>query len=142
LSLGYILKNRETGEYRYFIPYTNNELVKSPHRIKGPKTLQNAVEAIRKLDPLTFVMNNRPNSKFEPIFISNINFNVYNTNFPLGSAPSILPDYINKKKHLMKFLNHRTSGKPIKDNLCLFRCLAHHLNDKVKNLEKLTKRYF
>jgi hypothetical protein len=35
LSLGYILKNRETGEYQYFIPYTNNELLKSPRLINS-----------------------------------------------------------------------------------------------------------
>jgi hypothetical protein len=67
---------------------------------------------------------------------------VYNTNFRLGSAPTIIPDYINKKKHLKKFITHRKSGKPIKDNLCLFRCLAHHLNNNDQSLEKLTKRYF
>jgi hypothetical protein len=60
----------------------------------------------------------------------------------LGSAPTIIPDYTNKKRHLKKFINHRTSGKLITDNLCLFRCLAHNLNDNAKNLEKLTKRYF
>jgi hypothetical protein len=141
LSLGFILKNKETGEYRYYIPYKNNELFNQPMLIKGPKTFQKVIDSIKKIDPYSYIMNSRPNSKFEPVFVSNINFTTYKTNFRIGHPPQ-LPEFIEKKKYLKTFIRNASNSKLINDNLCFFRCLAFHNNANSQKLEKQTKKLF
>ena len=99
LSLGLILRNMETGEYRYFAPHVNESLFLSPFLIGSRKYLRIFQNKIRRLDPLEYVNNLRPNSKWRPFMITNVRFDVTPTNFPLGKA--VLPDYIKQKCSIM-----------------------------------------
>jgi hypothetical protein len=51
LSFGFVLKDKRTEEYRYYVPYKNNRILNKPILIKNDKDLKKFKKAIRKLDP-------------------------------------------------------------------------------------------
>ena len=137
LSLGLILRNMETGEYRYFAPHVNDSLFPSPFLIGSRKYLRIFQNKIRRLDPLEYVNNLRPNSKWRPFMITNVRFDVTPTNFPLGKG--VLPDYIKQKRSIVS-MEVDSHNKPYKDDHCFFRCLAYHRN-RVQEKESLLQMW-
>ena len=99
LSLELILRKMETGKYRYFAPHVNDSLFPSPFLIGSRKYLRIFQNKIPLLDPLEYVNNLRPNSKWRPFMITNVRFDVTLTNFPLGKGA--LPDYIQQKHSIV-----------------------------------------
>ena len=117
LSLGLILRNMETGEYRYFAPHVNDSLFPSPFLIGSRKYLRIFQNKIRRSDPLEYVNNLRPNSKWRPFMITNVRFDVTPTNFPLGKGA--LPDYIKQKRSIVS-MEVDSQNRPYKDDHCFF----------------------
>ena len=127
----------ETGEYRYFAPHVNDSLFPSPFLIGSRKYLRIFQNKIRRLDPLEYVNNLRPNSKWRPFMITNVRFDVTPTNFPLGKG--MLPDYVKQKRSIVS-MEVDSHNKPYRDDHCFFRCLAYHRN-RVQEKESLLQRW-
>ena len=95
MSFGMILQHRETREYRYFVPYRNVDVFERPFYISKRSDLNRLRLRLRGLDVTGELLRNRPDTKWIPAFVVNVNFTVYTTNYPLGSGG--LPDYVLQK---------------------------------------------
>ena len=142
LSLGMILRNRSTDEYRYFIPYENDLVFPVNETISNQNDLERVIERLDSTDLGEHVANSRPDSDFEPEMITNLNFYQYNTDFPLGSEVK-LPTCIRNSRSII-CLDKNREGKIYQDNFCMFRCLDYFENNNVKEdrVRQLSTRWF
>ena len=128
LSMGFILVNRDTGDYRFFVPHANNAFFKKPPRIERPACWRELYSQLDEEALKTYVTHHRENTKWIPLMITNIIVHIYYLGIPMGSG--LLPDYVTNHGSIVgldKDKHHRT---PYKDKLCGVRCLAFHLNSK------------
>ena len=139
IALGMLLRDVETGETRYFIPYENEMMFDTPQAISNRRDLNRVLNRLRDLDVREYVNNRKPKSSLKPQFVTNLVYYVYKTNFPLGAGSRKVPDFIRKKRCIVT-LDSRTSGEAYDDNLCLFRCLVYHRLGKVDEGE--VKKFF
>ena len=126
ISLGVILRNVENSEYRYYIPYKNANIFQENIRISSIHDLSRVRRQLERIDIDNYAQQQRENTKWSVHLITNILFYVYETSFPLGQGN--VPDHI-KKSHVIISLDCDKSGRKYTDNLCIFRCLAHHKNN-------------
>ena len=84
LSFGVILRNRETGHFRYFKPYTNQAVLETPFAISKRGDLKRLRLQLSKLDLVTELLRTRPDTKWVPVLITNVRFYAYSTNYPIG----------------------------------------------------------
>ena len=127
LSLGMILRNSETGRFKYFIPYENETVLSNPYTISRDANIRPLTLKLKKLDIRTYVDRHSPDSSWKPFMVTNIVYRVYPTGFPLGNGE--LPDYI-KQSHVIISLEKNSHNIKYNDNLCAFRALAHHYNQR------------
>ena len=83
-SVGMILQHLETKEYRYFVPYRNIQVFSSPITVSNHNDFQQLKDKFSELDLEEFIRQLRPNSKWKPVFISNLNYCVTRTGFKIG----------------------------------------------------------
>ena len=140
MSFGFILVNVETKEYRFFKPYNNEEIFSNPVRISSYKQIGNLKKKVSSLDLQTYLMRQRENTKWKPVLLTNVKYVVTLTNFTLGAGGVKLPDYIHNRRCIRGFTNDSRTGDVYEDNLCMFRCLSHHLNKKPKSLERVVRK--
>ncbi|XP_046574103.1 uncharacterized protein LOC124282180 isoform X1 [Haliotis rubra] len=120
LSFGMILRHIETGEYRYFIPYENTFVFDRPPLIHKRDSLNRVVKRIHRKNLDELIFQQRPNTKWKPVFITNVAYRVYRTNYVLGKKILSLPTWLKNKRCVMTVGDHEV------DSLCAFRCLAYH----------------
>ena len=128
LSFGFILRNNETGEYRYYHSSVNNHrFLDTPVLITSEADLANFIQAhLDKMDVLEWARHQRPNSKWVVDIITNVTFFVSKLKgHPIGTG-SKLPKFILKNKSMKALNRDHQTGKLYNDNLCFFRCLAVH----------------
>ena len=63
--------------------------------------------------------------------ITNVQYTVTPTKFPLGWHAVTLPDYIKRKKSIVTLLSGR-NARAFKDNLCLFRAYYYHKHREIR----------
>ena len=126
LSFGFVLRNIESGELRYYHSSFNNGLfLTHPITIASEDDFENFVQKVRDMDVLQHALHTRPDTKWVVADITNVT--VYANKMPLfyiGAAPHELPDYISNNVGLNNLIRSRNSGARYRDNFCLFRCLA------------------
>ena len=83
-SFGMILQNTETGEYRYYIPYFNNKILHFPFTISNMNSIRFLMFKLAKLDIIEQARAVRPSTVWTLAFITNIQYVVFKTEFPLG----------------------------------------------------------
>ena len=86
LSFGFILRNQETGDLRYYHASANNHLaLPAPFIIRLEAELQQVREALNDWDVLEWVRHERDNSKWVVEQITNVTFFVNNLRgHPIG----------------------------------------------------------
>ena len=142
LNLGFIMRNRQTGEYRYFVPYANSYLLNTPYVISDRASLRRLRRKLEELNPVEYIMTHRPDSRWEPVFITNLRLDVFSMDYPLGK-PIDLPKYVVENQSLLTLLTRRDEDKkPYTDNLCFFRCLAWHQLKTRVGLDVLTHQKY
>ena len=140
LVFGVILQHRETGSYRYFVPYSNNGVFERPIYISRRGDLQLLRRQLETKDILTELLRQRPDTKWIPVLVTNVHFLVTETFYPLGQGQ--LPDYLMKKDSLYALVKNQQNGKPYKDHLCAFRCLALHRGHEIRCIEGPAKQLY
>lgn len=120
IAFGFILKNIETGEYRYFKPYENLNYLPTSYFISGQEDIKTLSKDMKKLDIISHILQQRKNTKFKAVLITNVLYSVFITDFVLGEG--IVPSYIMSNKNIVSFAKHR--NKILDDGLCFFRCLT------------------
>ena len=132
-SFGYILKNINDNELRYYHSSFNNSVMMETARLISNR--QELIEFLNTLSEESFFEKiNRPDSKWKVVDIPNITFYINHLkDAPLG-APISLPDYIKN--------NHGLRNVSADDHLCFFRCLAVHQGADPRRCEKTAKNLF
>ena len=97
VALGFILRNIETGEYRYFTP--NQPLWTLPHLVRDLHSFRMLENRLRDFNIIEHVKNEKPNSQWKPFMITNMVCRVTPTQFPLGAGS--LPDFVKCAKGLL-----------------------------------------
>jgi hypothetical protein len=114
---GVILQNRETGQYRYFVPYNNNGVLERPLYISKRTDFERLRLQLQQKDIMTELLRNRPDTKWIPVLVTNVHFTVYSTYYPLGYG--YLPDFLLRKDSVYPLVKNRQNGKLYQDNLSM-----------------------
>ena len=141
LSFGVILRHVETGQCRYFAPYSNDNVFELPLLISCRSDIDKFMHRLSEIDILNYMLRQRPNTSWKPIMVCNVVYTLFRTSFALGHSKT-LPNYVKKRKSIISLDCDPSTGKPYDDDLCMFRCLAYHEVKNVRRIEKLTKAYY
>ncbi|XP_072017427.1 uncharacterized protein [Amphiura filiformis] len=141
-SFGFILRNNETNERRFYYSSKNTKLFEKPFLVKDRATFDTFYNTLKDIDSLEYARMQRPDSKWTVEIVTNVTFYVYRIrDHPIGAC-SYLPDYILQNRAVVSLMINNNTKKPYKDNLCLFRCMALHKGHHKCGLEKQTKALF
>lgn len=140
LVFGVILQHRDTDQYRYFVPYNNNGIFERPIYISRRSDLNHLRNRLRRMDITTELLRIRPDTKWIPVLVTNVNFTVFSTHYPLGQGQ--LPGYLLNKYSIYPLVKNQQTSEVYDDNLCAFRCLALHQGYDIKSLENPAKQLF
>ena len=146
LSYGFVLKNKNTGQYKYYHSSSNccGRYFDEPRLITNRGDFDEFLERIKQNDILQWALSQRPDSAWVCELVTNVTFFINKIiNHPIGCvAMTPLPTYIKKNKSIIGVEREAKYGKRYKDNLCPFRCLALHRGGDVRHLESaVTKLY-
>ena len=140
LSFGFILKNNETGEVRYYYPSQNGFVFQEPLLITNHEDLENLLQKVADTDWLEYIRKQKPNSKWRVSLTCSVGIYIYKLpEMPIGRGGFFLPSFIINNRGVDGLEKNHQTGKPYQDHLCYFRCLARHKGFDLKNLEKKTK---
>jgi len=142
-SYGYILRNIESNELRYYHPCVNNSSVMNPRLITNQEDMENFLNDIKQKDILKWAQMQRPNTKTVVDIVTSVLVVIDKLpNKPIGSA-EFLPAYIINNAGLNALYKDEAHGFVYTDTKCLFRCLAladgkslHHFNRNVNDMYK------
>jgi hypothetical protein len=125
LSFGFILRNIETGELRYYHSSQNNaRFVDVPHLIRTEEDLEKCLEELSRHDILEYIRQQRADTKWVVHLLTNVTFYLNKLiQHPIG-ARVVLPDHILKNRAVVALVGG--AHGPYTDNLCFFRCLVVH----------------
>ena len=141
IAPGFVLRNIEIGEYRYFYAHENKTLPKKSHLLgtkAGLITIQGKVE---KFDIAEQCTQERQNTKLRLNLITNLTlFAVLLKNVPMGCPDSVLPELLPQNTQVNCLLSSKNQ-EPYKDHLCLFRALAMYINEH-NDLDSHTYTYY
>jgi hypothetical protein len=143
LSYGFILRNNETGQLRYFHPSHNNaRVLDEPMLVTCPADFDQFLEAIRHPDVLEWARQKRPDSKWVVDRVTNVTFYVNKIlDHPIGCGDR-LPDYILNNPAVVGLQKDKNNNFWYRDNLCFFRCLAVWSGCHPHNFSAAVLEYF
>ena len=143
-AFGVILRNIETGEYRYFTAYYNNTVLEFPYRISHFGDINDFLRALEDREIMEHVLDApRASTKWQKVYVTNATYFVYRMGHPIGDnrGRRTVPDYLRHHKVVSSLDTDRQTGRPYTDNLCAFRCLAFSVGGR-KQLQNRTKAYY
>ena len=145
LSYGFILRNKNTGQYKYYHSSCNccGRYLDEPSLITNSTDFDGFLERIRETDVLQWAINQRPDSAWVCELVTNVTFFVNRIiDHPIGCVGmTALPMYI-KNKAIIGLEKEGNNNKRYSDNLCLFRCLALHRGCESRRLEPAVKTLY
>ena len=93
IALGFVLRNIETGEYRYFYAHENNTLFEKSHLLCTKADLTTIKGKVEKFDTVEQCTQERQNTKWRFKLITNVTiFAALLKNIPMRSPDSVLPE--------------------------------------------------
>ena len=127
LSFGFILRNKISGELRYFHSSKNvsGRFLDAPHLITDAFDFQTFLESFVERDILSWAILQRPNSEWICELVTNATFCLnFIHDHPIGCPQITLPDYVRNNPGLNGLVCDLSKyGKPsYSDNLCFFPC--------------------
>ena len=142
MSYGYILRNVETGELRYYHSSLNNHrYFDVPPLISNRDDLDEFIRRVQEASPSDYAIRGRPTTKWTVVAVTNVTFYLYKMTFNIGAGNQVLPAYVMNNPAINALVKN-FHGRPYKDNLCFFRCIALHKGGHPANLERDAKYYF
>ena len=143
LSFGFVLFNNETQQMQYHHSSANNSRVfDSPFQIHNREDLGQVREAMQNIDIHEWARQQRPNSKWVVMDITNATFYVTKLrDHPIGRSVR-LPKYVLESRAIVSLDCSKQTGLPYEDKLCFFRCLALHRGCHPHNLERDTQHFY
>ena len=140
-GLCFILRDIETGEYRYFHAHKNNTLFEKSHILCNKADLITIQGKVEKIDIVEQGTQELRNTKWRFKLIFNVTISAaLLKNIPMGCPDSILPERL-LKNHSVNCLLSNKDEEPYKNHFCLFRALTMYMN-RHNDLDSHTSRYF
>ena len=142
LSFSFILRDSETGNFRYYYASNNQRYLESPVLISDTQSLNRLIERLRNEDVLEWCMHQRASTKWLVYRLTNVVYYINKLSFSIGGVPE-LPPHIVSHKFIISLVRNPKTGSPYSDNLCFFRCLALAKNHKynLASFETTVKEY-
>ena len=132
VALEFVLRNVETGEYRYYYAHENNTLFEKPHLLCTKADLITIQEKVEKFDIVEQCTQERQNTKWgSQVDDKSHYFCCVTKKYPMGCSNSVLPEPL-LKNHSVNCLLSDKNKQPYKDQLCLFRALTMYLHGHSK----------
>ncbi len=103
LACGVILYNNQHKEFRYYKPWKNQAVFSEPVLISNYTDIEKFEEKLKAFDLMEYLMKLRPDTKYTPIHISNINIWCFRTSYVMGSETSKLPKFVTQAKGIKVF---------------------------------------
>jgi hypothetical protein len=143
LSFDFVLFNNETQQMQYHHPSANNSRVfDTPFQIHNREDLAQVRETMQNIDIHEWAGQQRPNSKWIVMDITNATFYVTKLrDHPIGRSVR-LPKYVLESRAIVSLDCSKQTGLPYEDKLCFFRCLALHRGCHPHNLERDTQHFY
>ena len=127
LSLGFILRNVDTDEYRYFYAHENNTFFEKSHLLCSKGDLVSLQDRVEKLDLIETCAQERANTKWRYALTTNVTvFCALLNNIPMGCLDAVIPEQLLRRNDVNCLVTNGY-GETYKDYLCLFRAVAVHL---------------
>ena len=144
IAAGVILLNRSNNTYRFFRAAGNVFILDQPLRVWNKASLKTAIRELQELNIDEIIRNFRNSSSYSVIFISNVEYYVYTSSFPLRGPLTFvsddnIPDFIKKNAAIISRFNNINYA-----NLCVFVAIAQHKNpeQRADRITSLVKQYF
>ena len=142
IALGFVLRNIETSEYRYFYAHENNTLFDKSILLCTKADLTTIQNKVNEQDIIEICTQERQNTKWRFKLITNVTiFAALLKNVPMGCPDSVIPEPLLRNNHVNCLISNQDTKQPYNDNLCLFRALAVHLHGTTI-LETSTSKIF
>ena len=142
LAHGFILKNIEDGNFRYFYAHENNTLLEQSKLVSNKDDMAKLKENLKKTDVIESCTKESSNTKWRFFKLTNLTiFAALLRDIPMGCKDAILPESLLKNHTVNCLTFEKNARKPYNDNLCLFRALALHLHGN-ERLEEETSKLF
>ena len=144
VAFGFILRNSQTDEIRYYYPSQNGYLFEDPVLVRNQEEIEELVERMAGTDWMEYLRQQKPNSQWQIAIVCCLAVYVYRIpQMPIGrGGEHILPSYIKENRGVDGLERSYDTGTSYTDNLCYFRCLARHKGFNVKYLERKTKTLY
>ena len=136
VSFGFILRNIEDNELRYFYAHENEPAFDLPFTIMNKNDSSTFAKKVSEIDLTYQISADRPSTKFVIHRLTNIRYSITKLNFTLGAGDS-LPDFIKQHPYIQSF----TSDSKLYQgaNMCFFWCLARYLKNERRYLTRLAE---
>ena len=123
--VGFIMRNKTTNEYRFFNPESNFYLLEEPISVVDSKSRDAAIRYLNGVDLDEVARKMRPNTKWEILYITQLQWHVWRTNFPLGARQHHinLPPHIRDSHSIQTNFDYEGF-----ENTCMFVCISQFLN--------------
>ena len=129
LGYGFILMEKQSGRFKYYHSSCNccGRYLEEPALITNRAYFDSFLEKIHESDILQWTITQRPNSDWVCVLVTNVTFFVNRIlQHPMGCGGINLPTYVKRNKAVIGLEKDHHSAV-YRDNLCIFRCLALHL---------------
>ena len=141
LSLGFILRNVDTDEYRYFYAHENNTFFEKSHLLCSEGDLVSLQDRVEKMDLIETCAQERANTKWRyGLFTNKTIFCALLNSIPMGCLDAVIPEQLLRRRDVNCLVTNGY-GETYKDYLCLFRAVAAHLYGAAE-LETNTAKLF
>ena len=136
VSLGFVLRNIESGSYRYYYAHENLLLFNTSQFLSNEKDLDNIIAKFHLEYFVERATRERPNTKWKLAFATIMTvFAAILKEIPLGCQNLEIPSCILKNKKIF-CPSTNSSYKPYNGNLCLLRVVAFHLTGEQNLVER------
>ena len=129
IAAGVIIRHSETGQVRYFRPESNVFLLDGPVVVTNRATLQDATDILILSNLDEKIRGFRPDTKYVVQMITQLNYYVWPTNYPLGSYADIIPNHIANNRSIVTMSKSIAEGGYAK--CCIFFALSQFLHPEV-----------
>ena len=141
VSLGFVLRNIETGDYRYYYAHENSLIFNTAQILSNEEDLNNIIAKLSVTDFVESATRERPNTKWKFAFSTNVTiFAATLDQIPMGCCNLEMPSCILKNKKIYCLMTN-SSRQVYDDGLCLLRAVTFHLTGS-HNLEEHTADLF
>ena len=127
LSLGFIFRNVDADEYRYFYAHENNTFFEKSHLLCSKGDVVSLQDRVEKMDFIETCAQERANKKWRCALTTNVTiFCALLNNIPMGCLDAVIPEQLLRRR-VVNCLVTKGYGKTYKDYICMFRAVAVHL---------------